>query len=75
MPNRGTLPVLSELKQHLGTMVMFLLCSSYNSKKRAERGVLADKLSPLYCHRHQKAREENQTWLHNVLLPSLSLYL
>jgi hypothetical protein len=35
---------------------------------------LTDELSLLRCNDHQEAIEENQARLHDILLPSLSLY-
>lgn len=67
------LTVLSELKPHLGKAVAFLLCSY--SQKRFERGALTDELPTLYCHYHQEARKENQTWLCDLLLLSVTIYL
>lgn len=65
--------VLSELNPHLGKAVTHLLCSS--SKKSVEQGALADELPLLRCTDYQETIEENQTWLHDVLLSSLPLHL
>lgn len=65
--------VLSELNQHLGKAATLLLCSS--SKNNVRRRELAHELPPLRRNDHQETNEENQTRLHNILLPPLSLSL
>ena len=42
-------------------------------KKRMERGVLTNELSSLRSHKHQETSEENQTWIHNLLLLAVSM--
>jgi hypothetical protein len=60
--------VLSELKLHMAQRTHFCYADLIILM---ERGTLTDELPPLCCHNNQEKNEENEAWLHNVLLPSV----